>query len=141
MCEGKERITMKIKQIMIFFGAMTSSIIFIGCAFDLAHVKYNPAILTECSEDCQTFILREELVLNNLPCGYKRTLKENSEWAMVGSIESGDVYKPLNQCLTIECSNVFEAYLVLNGHNIKGFYFPVEDGYMALKKPIQIIKK
>lgn len=117
------------------------SVFFISCAFDLAHIKYEPAILTECSENCPTFAIKEEVPLSNMPCGYKRKLKENSEWKMVGSIEEGKVYKPLNHCFTVECSNVFEAYIVLDGDQINGFYLPVEDGYVALKPPVDIVKK
>jgi len=129
-----------IKFVMVWF-VIISSALFVACAFDLAHLKYAPTTLTECNEECPTFTLKEELVLNNLPCGYNRKLKENSEWKKVGATEFGDVYKSLNQCLTLECSNVFEAYLVLNGNDITGFYLPVEDGYVALKNPIKITKK
>lgn len=117
-----------------------SALFFTACAFDLAHVQYESTALTECSEECPSFIIKEEMALRNLPCGYSRKLKANSEWTMIGTIDAGNVYKPLNQSLTIECSNVFEAYLVLVGDHIIGFYLPVEDGYVALNKPIEIIK-
>lgn len=111
---------------------------FIACAFDLAHVKYKPAVISACSENNQPLTIATEKQLTNLPCGYQRTLKQDSKWSMVGKIEAGNVYKPLNQCLTIECSNVFEAYLVMNGNMLNGFYLPVEDGYVALDKPIEL---
>ena len=129
---------MNISKVWLIFLLTCCSTSMFSCAFDLAHVKYKPAVLTVCSENCLSFVLQEEIALNNLPCGYKRKLKENSEWIMVGSIEAGDVYKPLNQCFTIECSNVFEAYLVMKNDELNGFYLPVEDGYVALGKTIKI---
>lgn len=114
---------------------------FIACAFDLAHVKYEPAVLSTCSDNCPPLTISAEKQLTNLPCGYNRTLKQDSKWSMVGKIDAGNVYKPLNQCLTIECSNVFEAYLVMNGNMLNGFYLPVENGYVALNKPIEIQTK
>ena len=60
---------------------------------------------------------------------------------MIGKIQAGNVYKPLNQCLTIECSNIFEAYLVMNGNMLNGFYLPVENGYVALDSPVELETK
>jgi hypothetical protein len=120
------------------FVAAAVPIIFVACAFDLAHVKYKPAVLSTCPENCPDFTMASEKQLTNLPCGYHRTLKQNSRWCMVGKIDAGDVYKPSSQCLTIECSNVYEAYLVMNGRVLNGFYLPVEDGYVALDNPIEL---
>ena len=126
-----------IKVYFILLMTLISSI-FLSCAFDLAHVNYSPVDISICSENCPSFTILEEQHLKNLPCGYSRTLKKNSEWILVGTIEAGEVYKPRNQCFTIECSNIFEAYLVTNNDELNGFYLPVEDGYVALDKPIII---
>jgi hypothetical protein len=53
-------------------------------------------------------------------------------------IEQGEVFKPLDQCLTVECSNVFEAYLVVQNHQLTGFYLPVQDGFVPLKGPVDL---
>lgn len=119
---------------------LVTFLIFLSCAFDVANIKYNPAKISICSENCPSFKVKKDQLLNNLPCGYNRTLRKDSVWVFVGEIEAGDVYKSTNQCFTIECSNVFEAYLVMNGNEINGFYLPVEDGYFALDKPINIYK-
>ena len=112
--------------------------IFFSCAFDLAHVKYDYAVLSPCSENCSFFVIEEDQILYNLPCGYKRTLKKDTKWILLGKIDYGDVYKPINQSFTIECSNVYEAYLVMNRTELKGFYLPVEDGYVHMKKSVKI---
>lgn len=117
---------------------IAAPIILAACAFDLAHVKFKPTAITACPENCRAFSIVTEKKLTNLPCGYDRTLKKDSKWIMIGTVEAGSVYKPTNQSLTVECSNVFEAYLVMNGNMLNGFYLPVEDGYIALAKTIEL---
>ena len=68
---------------------ITFSILLISCAFDLAHVKYNPTVLVSCTENCPSFIIENDIFLNNLPCGYNRKIKKDSEWKMLGSIKEG----------------------------------------------------
>ena len=120
------------------FGFILTFIIIAGCAFDLANVKFIPVNLSTCTKNCSKFIISSEQLLTGLPCGYNKSLKKNSEWSMIGKIEAGDVYKPKNQCFTIECSNIFEAYLVMNGTKLNGFYLPVEDGFVSLDKQIEL---
>jgi hypothetical protein len=40
--------------------------------------------------------------------------------------------------LTVECSNVFEAYLVVATGQLVGFYLPVEKGFVSLPEPISL---
>jgi hypothetical protein len=129
---------MKALKLKWLIGLILISNFVAGCAFDLAHVDFKTVTISSCSENCPTFKISTEKLLTDMPCGYERTIKQDSEWSMIGKIEAGDVYKPLNQCFTIECSNVFEAYLVMNGRNLNGFYLPVEDGFVALEKPVEL---
>ena len=131
------RLTVIILALGVF---LVTPLFFLSCAFDVNNVKYNPAKISICSESCPSFKIAKDQLLNNLSCGYNRTLRQDSKWIYVGEIEAGDVYKPTNQIFTIECSNVFEAYLVINDNELNGFYLPVEDGYVALNKPIKIYK-
>ena len=109
-----------------------------GCAFDLANIKPIPTEITPCKTNCESFTISEDVFLDNISCGYNRKLKQGSEWICTGYIPEGPVYKPVNSCFTIECSNVFEAYLVLRKKTIIGFYLPVEDGFVPIKKPAQL---
>ena len=129
---------MKLTRIIPLFGAVW---LCLSCAFDLAHVDFTPATLSTCAENCSSLRIAKEHRLSNMPCGYSRTLKADTQWVLIGSIAAGEVYKPLDQCFTVECSNVFEAYLVVNGNTLNGFYLPVEDGYVALKKPVALALK
>jgi hypothetical protein len=119
------------------FGYFFLFIIFIfGCAFDVVHVKQIPAHL-----NVQSAIGSWKLVDDiefSFGAGYIRKLKKESKWDYVGSIESGDVYKTDDQILTVEASNIYEAYIVISGHNLVGFYLPVEKTYSPLSSPIKL---
>jgi hypothetical protein len=108
-----------------------------ACAFDLAHVNFDPVQIKAPIDD-RSVTLREEVNLNDMPCGYSRKLRKDTTWKCIGMIDQGAVYKSVDQCLTVECSNVFEAYLVIQSKELTGFYLPVQDGYVALKKPVEL---
>jgi len=110
----------------------------VGCAFDLAHINYDPAKLDVDLRETRSFILKEDVVLNALPCGFDRTLKKEKKWEMIGHIDRGTVYKPIGHCFTIECSNIFEAYLVIHRDQLFGFYLPVEKGFVDIKDPVDL---
>jgi hypothetical protein len=102
-----------------------------GCAFDIAHVRYQPAQLSA-QQDLDKFIIfKNDVSINDAGC-YERILRKNTKWQMIGSIREGNVFKSLNQVLTLECSNVHEAYLVVLDNRLVGFYLPVEKGFVKL---------
>ena len=109
-----------------------------ACAFDLAYVKYDSVQMNTPAEMGDTFTLAEDVELTGLPCGYDRTIRKSTQWDCVGRIDAGEIYKSDDQSLTLECSNVFEAYLVMEKEQLVGFYLPVQEGYVKLKKPVVI---
>ncbi len=109
-----------------------------ACAFDLAHLKYEPIQIGAIPDASKTIVFQKEVKLTDLPCGYSRRLVKNKKWQLIGSIDTGDVYKPIDHCFTVECSNVFEAYLVLHENRLVGFYLPVEKGFVAVAEPIDL---
>jgi hypothetical protein len=124
----------KILCIVLFIYAVFIS----GCAFDLAHVKYQPARMQSLGNGAAAFTLSSDTLIQGAPCGYSRTLRKGTRWEPVGRLLEGVVYRSQEQTLTIECSNVFEAYLVVDGGCLVGFYLPVEKGFSALNKSIQL---
>jgi hypothetical protein len=119
------------------FIALTG-IIMISCAFDVAHVSYYPTDLLPQPQSGKFLTIKKAVEITGTPCGYHRTLQDGSNWDLIGSIPEGKVYKPRDQVLTVECSNVYEAYLVCVGQSLVGFYLPVEQGFVALKKAIDL---
>src|SRR5687768_14296820 len=61
--------------------------------------------------------------------GYQRMIPRGSAWTRVGRVAEGDVYKPLDRVFTVEGAHVHEAYLVLAGDRVVGFYLPVERAF------------
>ena len=56
---------------------------------------------------------------------YRRTIHAGSVWSLVGRTAQGEVYKPVNRVFTVEGTHVHEAYLVMDGERLVGFYLPV----------------
>jgi hypothetical protein len=61
--------------------------------------------------------------------GYERVIRRGSVWQLVGRTPEGEIYKPNNQVFTVEGAHVHEAYLVLDGDRVVGFYLPVEHAF------------
>ena len=61
--------------------------------------------------------------------GYERVIARGSLWTSVGRSAEGDVFKPVDRVFTVEGAHVHEAYLVLAGDRVVGFYLPVERAF------------
>ena len=108
-----------------------------ACAFDLAHVTYTAATFQPMQNSTRTIVLSDEVRLTDTPC-YSRTLRKTTRWNQVGTIAEGDVLRSKDQVLTLECSNVHEAYLVMSGDKLIGFFLPVEKGFVPHSPPIAL---
>jgi len=104
-----------------------------ACAFDISHVKQIPTQLQTPKMAKSSFMLTKEVHLRT-QYNYHRALKANTRWEFVGTISQGDVYKTRDQVLTVEASNIYEAYLVLSGNRVVGFYLPVEKTFNPLEE-------
>jgi len=102
-----------------------------SCAFDVINVKQVPTQLDVAISPRDSFELQQE-VTANLPTGYSRVLKKGTKWDFVGMTPQGDVYKTKDQVLTVEASNIHEAYIVVSSGKLVGFYLPVERSFSPL---------
>jgi hypothetical protein len=73
--------------------------------------------------------------------GYTRALKAGSVWTWVGNIPQGAVYKIQNDVFTLEGAHVHEAYCVVAGRQLVGFYLPVEGAFAPLPEPLTVNRK
>jgi hypothetical protein len=105
-----------------------------ACVFDVVHEKQIPTQLETLSSAGKSFELDSEVTVH-LDTGYSRVLKKGSRWTCVGAIPEGDVYKTKDQILTIEGSNIHEAFIVVKSKNLIGFYLPVERTFSPLSNP------
>jgi hypothetical protein len=67
-----------------------------------------------------------------LSTGYQRKVWARSGWRLVGGISEGAVYQPIDGIFTVEGAHVHEAYLVIAGRSLVGFYLPVERAFAPL---------
>ena len=110
-----------------------------GCAFDLVHVKQTAAALDTTPQVSKgPFELQEDAPVD-LGTGFSRTLKSKTKWDYFGSLSQGDVYRTADQVLTVEASNISEAYIVVRSGKLVGFYLPVEKTFSPL--PDEILLK
>jgi hypothetical protein len=102
----------------------------LGLAACAPEVVRQPTVLTPLTEQPggSIEVLREASVAVG-PMGYRRTIREGSVWTRVGRVSQGEVYKPTNQVFMVEGTHVHEAYLVLDGDQIVGYYLPVERAF------------
>ena len=118
--------------------AISFVLLFNACAFDVSHIKQIPSQIEATHPSKSTFRLEEEMTVD-LGTGYSRTLRRGTTWVYVGTIKEGDVFKTSDQILTIEASNIYEAYIVVSSENLIGFYLPVEKAYSPLDVSRKIV--
>jgi hypothetical protein len=108
-----------------------------ACAFDLAHVKQIPTQIESTQLSKSSFELLDEVNIS-LYGGYSRKLKKGTIWHYVGTISYGDIFKTDDQILTVEASNIYEAYIVISSSKIVGFYLPVEKSFSPVNDPEEL---
>lgn len=107
-----------------------------GCAFDLIHVEQRPAQF-DASFQGTPFELAADVVVTAGP-GYTRTLRKGSRWMPVGRVAEGDIYRSRDQVLTVEASNIHEAWLVVRGGKAVGYYLVVERTFSPVSSPVDL---
>jgi len=108
-----------------------------GCAFDLVHVKQVPTTLDSRASATGGLVLNTQAHVD-LGTGFSRTLRQGTTWEHVGSIPQGHVYRTRDQVVTVEASNVHEAYIVVAGNKLVGFYLPVERSFSPLADAVEL---
>ena len=70
-----------------------------------------------------------------LDTGFSRTVQAGTRWRKVARLAQGDVYRAVDGVFSIEGRQVHEAYLVISGSSLRGFYLPGEANYSPLVSP------
>ena len=73
-----------------------------------------------------------------LVSGYRRSVADGTTLVEVGTLAQGRVLKPTNTVFSVEGSQVHEAYLVVSGSRLAGFYLPVERAFTPLEAPVDL---
>lgn len=119
---------------------MAVSCLFAGlnsCAFDVLHLRQVPAQLETTPTLRNPFQLEQDVNVS-LDSGYSRVLKKGTTWNFVGTISTGDVFRTKDQILTVEASNIHEAYIVISSGRLVGFYLPVEKSFSPLSVGLEL---
>jgi len=134
----KNRMESRMWHLFSLLSLLFSSVITASCAFDVSNVSTQPTQFSPMPEVQRTILLQEVVEIDEAPCDYDRILRQGTRWKFVGNLPEGDVFKPLDQVLTIECSNIFEAYLVVKEDLLVGFYLPVEKMFVPYSEKIKL---
>ena len=122
---------------LIILSFLIISLLF-SCAFDIVHVKQVPTQLELTEFSRNPLLLENEVTDISIGTGYSRKLRQGTKWDYVGYITEGDIYKTKDQILTIEGSNIYEAYIVVSENKLVGFYLPVEQTFSPLEDSKEI---
>src|SRR5262245_27722427 len=109
--------------------ALAVAALLCGCA---SPVRTEPVKFTPLAQQPAPMIQLQSGAVASLATGFPRTLNAGSQWRLAGSVTQGQVYRPVNTVFTIEGRHVHEAYLVVSGGKLVGFYLPGEANYAAL---------
>lgn len=117
----------------VLSASIVTIFLFLGCS----QIKYKTVTLGKEASPKPAWVLTETVNVKIQSCSTV-CLKSNTNWIYVGEIEQGDVYKTKDQIVTIECTNMFEANIVLSGDKIVGFYLPFEKGFSQASKQVKV---
>jgi hypothetical protein len=101
----------------------------VGLAACAPEIVRHPTQLTPVPEQSDSTIEILEDASISVGPGYRRVIRRGSVWARIGRSLEGEVYKPVDRVFTVEGAHIHEAYLVLDGDRIVGFYLPVERAF------------
>jgi hypothetical protein len=114
-------------------------IVFVGCAVSgcAPEIVRNPIAYTQVSSGNSFIQLTKSSTIPNYS-GAGNTLFVGTRWNLVGDVAHGKVYKSRDSVFFLQGANSHEAYLVISGGKLVGFYLPGEKAWSALEPPIDI---
>lgn len=74
----------------------------------------------------------ESTVSFRLPSLYMRKIDGGTRFVEAGSIAQGRILKPVGTVLSVEGADVHEAYAVVSGDSLVGFYLPFEKAFSPI---------
>jgi hypothetical protein len=101
----------------------------LGTAACAPDVLRRPTQLTTVSDQPPAIIEVMDTAIVSLERGFRRRIPRASTWTLIGRSPEGEVFRPVDQVFTVEGEHVHEAYLVLDGDRVVGFYLPVERAF------------
>jgi hypothetical protein len=94
-----------------------------------ASVQMQPAALTP-AEGREAVLTIERDTELRFDTGYTRTLRAGTRIVLVGTLAQGKVYRFVDAVLTVEGTQMHEAWVVVDGEKLVGYYLPVEKAFV-----------
>jgi len=110
-------------------GGLVVALSALGLVACAPEVVRRPTQLTSVEEQAKDTIEIGETVPVSVGPGYRRVIRRGSLWTRIGRSVEGEVFKPVDGVFTVEGAQIHEAYLVLDGDRLVGFYLPVERAF------------
>jgi hypothetical protein len=104
-----------------------------GLAACAPEIVRRPTQLTPMTEQAGGTIEVIEDAPISVGVGYQRVIRRGSVWTRIGRSVEGEVFKPVDRVFTVEGTHIHEAYLVLDGDRVVGFYLPVERTFSPVR--------
>ncbi|WP_260464122.1 hypothetical protein [Burkholderia sp. Bp8963] len=114
--------------------AASTALALAGCA---PAVPVQDAHLVASASTTPVKVVRQGATVR-LSTGYTSVIAAGSQWRDVGSLPQGRVFRAVNTVFAIEGRQVHEAYLVLSGDALVGFYLPGETHFSPLDPPVPL---
>src|SRR5438105_1297529 len=108
--------------------------IMVGCASEV--IRSSASLLPPSNTDRVRIEISEDASIEP-SSGYRRVLPSGSIWELRGTLPQGMAYRRVNGVFTVEGAHVHEAYIVVAGSQLVGFYLPVEQAYSPTQ-PVQL---
>lgn len=103
-----------------------------GCAAEIYRVpvQFHPA--SSANESISSTIVMTREVSVTPSTGYTRVIPVGSRWQYVGRVQQGKVFAIRDDVFMLEGKDMHEAYCVVDGSMLVGFYLPVEEAFVPL---------
>ena len=93
-------------------------------------LQMSPAALTPAEGGEVALTLERDIELK-FDTGYTRTLRSGTRIVFAGTLPQGKVYRFVDAVLTVEGTHMHEAWVVVDGDRLVGYYLPVEKAFVA----------
>lgn len=113
---------------------LAAILLLIACA---GEVPRSPTTFSSNARPDRVLLIDSAVVLH-AASGYSSTMPAKSQWAYVGTVPEGDVFKIKNDVFTVTGRHVHEAFVVVNNGNAVGFYLPVEQAFSPLAQSVRL---
>lgn len=104
-----------------------------GCASEV--LRHPSELLAGNAQESKRYLLSKSIELM-LDSGYARTINAGALFVEIGTVKQGIVLKPVNTALTVEGAHMHEAYPVISGGRLVGFYLPVEKAFSPMSQSV-----